>query len=284
MALQDEIGAFLDEDGEIVYDTIEEYESRSQLVERKFEEIEQIVGPAMDRRVKDISSVVTIDDFVSANEELWVELLKVDSETVKKLKELPTQYSSALGFAVIIHNVFDKIYNNSVANGEVNADELDFCPVAILYCKIIEAMLKEEHTALYASCFGNRPVDSRKPNSPLFEEIDKNNSSLTIGTYVHFLSTVNINRISTPNAYNRLRHVQFVKDAEITDLSRFTSKSKSVWFDHACQLPIIVSTRNKAAHEIQPIKKDRFDWLIDVLFKQGELMRIWELAQESETN
>lgn len=284
LALQDDIGAFLDEDGEIVYDTIEEYESRSQLVERKFEEIEQIVGPAMDRRVKDISSVVTIDDFVSANEELWVELLKVDSETVKKLKELPTQYSSALGFAVIIHNVFDKIYNNSVANGEVNADELDFCPVAILYCKIIEAMLKEEHTALYASCFGNRPVDSRKPNSPLFEEIDKNNSSLTIGTYVHFLSTVNINRISTPNAYNKLRHVQFVKDAEITDLSRFTSKSKSVWFDHACQLPIIVSTRNKSAHEIQPIKKDRFDWLIDVLFKQGELMRIWELAQESETN
>ena len=282
LALQDDISTCLDENGEIIYDTMEGYENRVQLVEKKYEEIEQLVTPAMERRMKDISSVVTIDDFVSTSEELWIELLKVDDKTVKKLKALPTQYSAALGFAVVIHNVFDKIYKNSEQNGEVNADDLDFCPVAILYCKIVEAMLKEEHTSLYASCFASRPIDSRKASSPLFEEVDKNNPALSIGTYLYFLSTVNINKISNQKAYERLPQVRFVKDAEITELSKYTSQNKSKWFDHACQLPIIVSTRNKSAHEIQPIKKDRFDWLIDVLFVQGELMRIWELSQDYE--
>lgn len=76
-------------------------------------------------------------------------------------------------------------------------------------------------TAFYnnAFCFKNCPVDSHKWNSPLFEEMNKNNSSLTTGTYVHFLSMVNINRISTPNVYVRLR-------AETLDYDRFSKIEK----------------------------------------------------------
>ena len=73
--------------------------------------------------------------------------------------------------------------------------------------------------------------------------------------------------------------MRFIKRPEVKALSTYTSMAPAKWYDHANRLPVIVSTRNKSAHELQPISKDRFDWLIDVLFKQGELLRIWDLSK-----
>ena len=74
--------------------------------------------------------------------------------------------------------------------------------------------------------------------------------------------------------------MRFVKCQEIRELSRYTSMASKEWYEHANKLPVVVSTRNKSAHELQPISKERFDWLIEVLFKQGELLRIWYLSGE----
>ena len=251
----------------------------SQLIEAKYKEIEEIVLPAEERKVKDIIAAISLDDFVNVSDEMWQELLGVSKDVIGRLKSLPTQYSTPLGFAVIIHSVFSRIYESSLKNKEVDADELDFCPVAILYCKIVEAMLKEEHTPIYSECFANELVDSRKQDSPLFSEVDKNSNLLTIGTYLYYLTTVNVNRIFDRKTYSRLPLKRFWKRSEISDLSTYTSKSKDDWYEHADNLPVVVSTRNKSAHDLQPISKERFDWLIEVLFKQGELLRIWELSR-----
>lgn len=80
-------------------------------------------------------------------------------------------------------------------------------------------MLKEKHTPIYSECFSDLPVDSRKPNSPLFSEVSKNSNMLTIGMYLHFLTTVNINRIFDKTSYEKLNLMKFVKRKEIKTLS-----------------------------------------------------------------
>lgn len=280
LELQGEINQYLDEDGEIQCDDPTEYDECVHAVEEKYEEIEKIVLPAEEQKVKDIASAITLDDFISVNDETWQELLGISKEDVDRLKKLPSQYSTPLGFAIIIHNVFMRIYNNSQKTENVDENELDFCPVAILYCKVIEAMLKETHTSIYGECFSDLPVDSRKKNSPLFSEVSKDSNILTIGTYLYFLTTVNVHEIYDKASYERLNLMRFVKRQEIRELSTYTSMSPAEWYEHANKLPVIVSTRNKSAHELQPISKERFDWLIDVLFKQRELLRIWYLSGE----
>ena len=279
LELQGEINQYLDEEGEIKCDDPTEYDECVHAVEEKYDEIEKIVLPAEEQKVKDITSAITLDDFISVNDETWQELLGISKDDVDRLKSLPSQYSAPLGFAIIIHNVFMRIYKNSQKANNVNETELDFCPVAILYCKVVEAMLKEEHTSIYSECFADQPVDSRKQGAPLFSEVDKNSNMLTIGTYLYFLSTVNVNRIYDKKTYEKLNLMRFIKRPEVKALSTYTSMAPAKWYDHANRLPVIVSTRNKSAHELQPISKDRFDWLIDVLFKQGELLRIWDLSK-----
>ena len=114
----------------------------------------------------------------------------------------------------------------------------------------------------------------------MVSEVSKDSNILTIGTYLYFLTTVNVHEIYDKASYERLNLMRFVKRQEIRELSTYTSMSPAEWYEHANKLPVIVSTRNKSAHELQPISKERFDWLIDVLFKQRELLRIWYLSGE----
>lgn len=281
LELQGEISQYIDEDGEIQCNDPAMYDECVQMVEAKYEELENLVLQAEEQKVKDIASAIKLDDFISVNDDTWQKLLGISTEDVKKLKSLPVQYSTPLGFAIIIHNVFMRIYNNSQKNENVDANELDFCPAAILYCKVVEAMLKEKHTSIYAECFSDLPVDSRKSKSPLFSEVNKDSNMLTIGTYLYFLTTVNVNAIYDKASYERLNIMRFVKKREIGELSAYTSMAPAEWYDHANKLPVVVSTRNKSAHELKPITKERFDWLIEVLFKQGELLRIWYLSGEN---
>ena len=44
---------------------------------------------------------------------------------------------------------------------------------------------------------------------------------------------------------------------------------------------MIQAIRNKSAHEAAPISKSNFEWLVRVLFENGELVRIAELAEEN---
>ena len=53
-----------------------------------------------------------------------------------------------------------------------------------------------------------------------------------------------------------------------------------VWKGHARALEVIRVIRNRSAHEAMSITKENIDWLIEILFKQGELLKIWDLSEK----
>ena len=44
-------------------------------------------------------------------------------------------------------------------------DKIDFSPVTIMYCKLIESLLKEYHIDIYGASFATLDTDMRKPEN-----------------------------------------------------------------------------------------------------------------------
>lgn len=100
--LQNEINQYLDDDGEIQCDDPAMYDECVQTVEKKYGELEKLVLSAEEQKVNDITSAITLDDFIKVNDDTWQELLGISLEDVEKIKLLPAQFSTPLGFAITI--------------------------------------------------------------------------------------------------------------------------------------------------------------------------------------
>ena len=66
----------------------------------------------------------------------------------------------------------------------------------------------------------------------------------------------------------------------IATVGDYSASINKTWFSHAKDFAVIQAIRNKSAHEAAPISKSNFEWLIHVVFGNGELVRIVELAEE----
>jgi hypothetical protein len=254
-------------------------------------EVEAASSVAEEKMLSDTMSVVSFEDLLAVTPERKRKLWHLDSNYDLSKFDTLGEYQAPLAFAFTLHNIFDRMYSRDITDDDKKnmtqeevekiqkeREKMDFCPVAIMYCKIVEAMLKDKHTPIYKTCFENRPINDKKTNSPLFKDVDSSHPDLTIGTYLWFVSSFNVKTIDNKAGYIRRNPIRFSKDAEIDLLAHCSSCAPSVWKEHACDLPVIAATRNKSAHELQPINKERFDWLIEILFKRGELLRIMELT------
>ena len=253
-----------------------------------------------------MGAVVASDAFMDVSEQRWEELLKISSEKVSQLRSLPAEISTPLSFAVVLHNVFDEVYRGIVqkhANGSVEVDgivpgKMDFCPVAIMYCKIVESILKKVHTPLYIKGLGAKSL--KLGGSAVFadlgspERFNEDHKELSIGSYVSHLVFLPKKKISldTPmrkpsNGDFRFGKMTFGDSEEdynenirrLIDDSDTEDEKIGPWKVHARALKIIQEIRNRSAHEAIPITKENFDWLIEVLFEKGEFLRIWELSK-----
>ena len=166
--------------------------------------MESLSAPAERKLLSDtVGAVVNSDDFMTLSEERWQKLLGLkDASGVAKLRSLPSEFVAPLTFAVVLHNVFDSIRVKSEEHkdsGRNLANELDYCPVAIMYCKIVEAMLKQCHTPMYIR---NLPDGTLKlGGSTTFKDLgtpddfDANHKDLSIGSFSSHL-------VYLPKGYN----------------------------------------------------------------------------------
>ena len=233
------------------------------------------VGTAM-------AAAIDTKDFFDVSDDRWFELLSVRKEELSMY--LRTEIITSLGFAVMLHSVFDTIRKKSIENKYAKnmADKkLDYCPVAIMYCKVVEAMLKKLHTPIYIKRLKNSSISA---NSIRFGEllkedgtIDIDNKELTIGSFSYqIVRPGKLNNIDEPEKLSY--EVKSYMIQKITGIKDKDNSINSVWNEHAKSLAVIQSIRNKSAHELRPITQINFDLLIKELFRNGELLRIAMLA------
>lgn len=270
-------------------------------------ELESINVLAEKKMISDtMGAVIASDAFMDVSEQRWEELLKISPEKVSQLRKLPAEISTPLSFAVVLHNVFDEVYSGIVqkkANGKVDVDgiapdKMDFCPVAIMYCKIVESILKKVHTPLYIKGLGEKSL--KLGGSAVFadlgspDDFNEGHKELSIGSYVSHLVFLPKKKISLDAPMRKPSNNDFrfgvmtFGDTEedyndnirrLIDDSDTEDEKIGPWKVHARALKIIQEIRNRSAHEAIPITKENFDWLIEVLFEKGEFLRIWELSK-----
>lgn len=248
--------------------------------------IEALTAPIEQQMLSDtVGAVVASDDFIDVSDERWIELLGINSQQdLERIRKLPTEFVTPLGFAVMLHNVFDKISKKMQEDSSGSGSrELDFCPVAIMYCKVVEAVLKKLHTPIYIQRIGDATV---KFGGIQFRDLLDSDGvtilpskDLTIGSFAfNIVSTDRNNDIDEPDQFRASPKKSMIK--RITTISDYSASINKTWFSHAKDLAVIQAIRNKSAHEAAPISKSNFEWLVRVLFRNGELVRIAELAEE----
>ncbi len=246
--------------------------------------IEALTAPVEKQMLSDtVGAVVASDDFIDVSDERWIELLGIKTQQdLEKIRNLPTEFVTPLGFAVMLHNVFDKISQKIQEDSTGSTSrELDYCPVAIMYCKVVEAVLKKLHTPIYIDRIGDATV---KFGGIQFRDLLDSDGitilpskDLTIGSFAfNIVSTDRNNDIDDPDHFRASPKKSMIK--RITTISNYDAGINKKWFSHAKELAVIQAIRNKSAHEAAPINKSNFEWLVRVLFENGELVRIAELA------
>lgn len=72
---------------------------------------------------------------------------------------LPEFFLRSLGFA----HQLDELFMRGAVGDDI--DKIDFSPVTIMYCKLIESLLKEYHISIYGNSFESLDTDMRKPEN-----------------------------------------------------------------------------------------------------------------------
>ena len=72
---------------------------------------------------------------------------------------MPEFFLRSLGFA----HQLDELFMRGAVGDDI--DKIDFSPVTIMYCKLIESLLKEYHISIYGNSFESLDTDMRKPEN-----------------------------------------------------------------------------------------------------------------------
>lgn len=144
-------------------------------------------------------------------------------------------FMTDLFFAAKLESVFNIIDNDE----SIDADKKDFSPVSIMYCKIVEKMLKLYHTDVYIRRLPGASAEQKYNNSPVkFGDLknpkirNKVGKKITMGA---FLYPINPN-FSPEAAYNSLGK---------------TDERRAGWRVHGSMLKKVTDIRNKSAHGVK---------------------------------
>ncbi len=286
--LQATIPIVIDDDGAEVYDL-----SDADIV--AMEEIEEINSQAQNRYYGEmVSTMLKQSDarpfssvFAEPTDEELTSVLGIRKPIYLTLiKSLPQEYYRQLCFAVALHKMIlpedDK---------KVDYTDIDFSPVSIMYCKLVEIMLKDNHLKLYGEALPELTITTGENFAELNDPkiLKKKWKEITIGTFSWHLIIQNV-RITTNGVCNKSyfksysengKHPQHDKTPNLKRLSDYTGADLSDWKKHAMALAEVVEIRNSSAHGGSFVSKPVFDHLMNILFSdgEGEIMRIWDLNQ-----
>lgn len=252
------------------------------------EDIYEISSPAIDAIASDyvaaemnaiMNGTYSYDDENMSDPEA----IGLSKDTIDELKQvLPAGIQIQFDFAIMLHRIFYQLKDEK---------NIDYCPVAILYCKLIEGLLKEKHFEIYIKKLsrGKYPkvrVDNQElewsyfldhSGKPDKKKVKKYRRKLTLGSFSFPLGRIaNCKDIDSKILIN-----QEVVEALATPVGDDMTNAKDLqlWKKHAEMLPWIREYRNRSAHELTPISRQDMDHICSILFEKRELERIVTLIQ-----
>lgn len=255
------------------------------------DDIYEVSAPAIDAMASDYVAAemnAVMNGSYSAegeveSEDAFYSSIGVSKESLDELKQLlPSGIQIQFEFAVMLHKIFYQLKSEQ---------NVDYCPVAILYCKMVEGLLKEKHFDIYIKKLsrgdfpkvrlGNRDFEwgffiDRNGNVDR-EKVRRNRKKLTLGSF-----SFPLGRIANPNDVDSSVIVdEAVIEALATPVGADDPNARDLqlWNKHAEMLPWIREYRNKSAHELTPISHNDMDNICKILFAKKELDTILKLIQ-----
>lgn len=194
-------------------------------------------------------------------EPYWEILCMQKSEYVEFMKkhDVPEFFLRSLKFAYQL----DKLFEQGTVSEE--AENIDYSPVTIMYCKLVESMLKEYHIKAYSRCFAGEESDLKRNRYKKYTwgEIlglpQQQKQRLTIGSFVFPLDNV--------------------KDA-ITMLAETTYQEVEIWQAHKAAIKAVKDIRNPSAHgnKDHRITESQKNEITKLLLKEGGLIRLLQIV------
>lgn len=265
------------------------------------------------------------EEELSKQEDLWnvlgvEELLHISQEDFEEildsLEELDSSYFEHLCFTLYLHRFF----HQAGEGDDPTSQRIDYSPVAIMYCKLVEALLKEYHRLPYGKVFQKLRSNVRQFNRKL-----KRNCNLTYRELMlqNVPGKITIGTFSTPIAFWNEKIPENRRDGLLKEWNRWNPddmegfcKTKGIpiktfryllekesnlqllgdyyldefedstyrqWRKHAEVLSLIGRIRNMSAHGEKGslITRADEDRLVKYLFEEGELLRIKQLVEHS---
>ncbi len=177
--------------------------------------------------------------------------------------DLPAYFLNSLQFAYQLDQLFMK---GSVGEASIT---IDYSPVTIMYCKLIESMLKEYHIELYSRCLGNLKTDVKRADDKTLKytwrEIrdlpSEQKQQLTIGSFTFPLN------------------MEWV----VPKLARFSKQDISLWELHKEMITVVRDIRNPSAHgnKGHRISLEQKNDIRRLLFDEHGFVRLIELVGDS---
>ena len=170
-------------------------------------------------------------------------------------------FRSSLKFAYQL----DQLFMKGAVGGD--SDRIDFSPVTIMYCKLVESMLKEYYIEPYGQAFENVETDMYKPHNRFerykWKEISslpvQEQQRLTIGSFVFPLN----------------------KEWAVKKIARETNKTVDLWRTHRGMIQAVRDIRNPSAHGSKDhrISLEEKNSITNQLLDQHGLMRLVEIVK-----
>lgn len=234
---------------------------------------DESISRAMDNYVADmeeslegIKTQAVYDDTSNTeilNSASYAAILGVSDDEYEEFMEqynLPEFFLRSLGFAYQLDELFIK---GAVGN---DTNMIDFSPVTIMYCKLIECLLKEYHISIYGKSFEMLDTDMRRPENRdekyKWKDIGmlpvSQQQRLTIGSFVFPL----------------------YKKWAIDKLVKVTGKETDEWVEHKKMIMAVKDIRNPSAHgnKDHRISLEQKEAITEMLFSKHGFLRLIELA------
>lgn len=227
-------------------------------------EAEQSMEDATARMAADYLSALAAQDDVSRTFCIWEQLGIRESVYDDLMRALRPTYLADL----ILAAKLDHIFTLSAGEQNENAAKLDYSPVIVMYCKVVEKMLKFYHSSIYEErvprtyiavingervCFGDLKLKDDKTRQLAQKQI-------TMGTFLYPMGT---------------------RPKDWAALAGENPYLVSSWQSHGRVLGRVKNIRNHSAHgeENGSVDKQQLDELKAMLFGQTEeLPNILRLA------
>ena len=218
--------------------------------------------------VADYKAALVMKEDVTETCCVWDILGITEDEYVMLTDKLDPSFMTDLYFAARLDSVFARVEGDD--DGQ---DSKDYSPVSIMYCKILEKMLKFYHTDLYCRRVPNVSTEVRIKGSKVsFGELKDSSVRALVQNKIMlgaFLYPINPDRINDD-------HRNWEKIANSSRASK-----QEVWKGHARMLHRAKAIRNISAHGAEGLLVDRnmLEELKDLLLNHEGLLTIVELSK-----